>query len=101
MTALIARFSYRLVLWGIVVPVAIPIVLVFLFVVVARWVIYFLAALLFMGIALGSKQYANYFWLAFFIPFFVGGLLDGIAILMADRRSDHQCSVASTSSFPG
>jgi hypothetical protein len=35
--------------------------------------------------ALGSKQYASYFALAFLLPFFVGGLLDGIAMLIAER----------------
>ncbi len=86
--ALGGRLLLRLFLWCVLVPVSvtiIPIVLVGMFIVAARWVIYFIAGLVLMAFALGSKDYVNWFWLAFFIPFFVGGLIDGIAIRIVDR----------------
>jgi hypothetical protein len=81
----IACVGGRFALWGVVVPIAFPIVLAGMFLVAARWVIYFLAGVLLMVWALGSKDYMNWFWLAFVIPFFVGGLLDGIAVLVVER----------------
>jgi glucan phosphoethanolaminetransferase (alkaline phosphatase superfamily) len=78
----------RIVLWGVVFPIAFLIVLAGMFLVAARWLIYFLAAVLLMVVALGSKEYMNYFWLAFLIPFFVGGLLDGMVLLIAERWRD-------------
>lgn len=83
-------FIARIILWFVLVPIAIPIVLLGMFLVSARWVIYFFAALLLMIMALGSKQYANHFWLAFFVPFFVGGLLEGVVMLIAERMREGQ-----------
>jgi hypothetical protein len=40
--------------------------------------------------ALGSKQYASYFALAFLLPFFVGGLLDGVVILITEHLRKNQ-----------
>lgn len=81
----ITILAARVVLWGVLVPLAVPVVLVGMFVVAARWLIYFLAGIVLMAYALGSKQYMNYFWLAFALPFFVGGLIDGVALLIAER----------------
>ena len=83
-----ALLAWRILLWGGAVPLAIPVVVLVMFLIAARWVIYFLTAVFLMVLALGSKDYVNYFWLAFFIPFFVGGLLDGIVLVALKRGSN-------------
>ena len=75
----------RTAIW-IAAVVAVPFLLLFTFLFAARWLIWFFAGLLFMVYVLGSVQYARWFWLAFLIPLFVGGLVDGAIAIAADAR---------------
>lgn len=75
----------RTAIW-IVALAAVPFLLLFTFVIAARWLIWFAAGLLLMVYALGSAEYARWFWLAFLIPMFVGGLVDGVFVLAAQAR---------------
>jgi hypothetical protein len=77
----------RLVLWGIVVPLAVPLVFAAMILVAARWLIYCLVGVLAMVWALGTKEYAHVFWLAFFLPFFLGGLIDALAARVIERQA--------------
>jgi len=69
---------------GLVFPVIFVFILLGIFVYAARWFGYFGVALLAMVWALGSKQYVNYFPLAFLAPLFAGGLIDGLILLIAE-----------------
>lgn len=66
-------------------PVFFVVILSGMFLYAARWLVYFSAALLAMVYALGSEQHVHYFPLAFLAPLFVGGLIDGIILLIAER----------------
>ena len=76
----------RVVFGGLAFPVIFVFILLGMFVYAARWLGYFGVALLAMVWALGSKQYVNYFPLAFLAPLFVGGLIDWILLLIESPR---------------
>ena len=81
----IGTTAARVAIW-IVALAAVPFLLLFTFLIAARWLIWFAAGLLLMIYALGSAEYARWFWLAFLIPMFVGGLVDGAIALAAEGR---------------
>ena len=81
----IGTTAARAAIW-IVALAAVPFMLAFTFLIAARWLIWFAAGLLLMVYALGSAEYARWFWLAFLIPMFVGGLVDGAFALAAQGR---------------
>jgi len=97
-----ARARCATVCWGIasvlfqalMFPVLFAVILSGMFLYAARWLVYFGAALLAMVYALGSKQYIHYFPLAFLAPLFVGGLIDGIILLIAERSRQRRVSDA-------
>ncbi len=74
----------------VVAILAVPVILSVTFLVAARWLIYFLAGLLLMILALGSRDYVGWFWLAFLIPQFIGGLIDGAVALATSNRQTHR-----------
>ena len=87
----IGTTAARAAIW-IVALAAVPFLLLFTFLIAARWLIWFAAGLLLMVYALGSAEYARWFWLAFLIPMFVGGLVDGVFIIAAERRRQRDAS---------
>jgi hypothetical protein len=89
----IGTTAARAAIW-IAALVAVPFLLLFAFLVAARWLIWFCAGLLLMVYALGSDHYVRWFWLAFLIPLFVGGLVDGAFALAAEARRQRGTDLA-------
>jgi hypothetical protein len=83
------RLPLRMALWLVVVPTATAIVLMVLFLVAVRRIVYCLVGVVLMISAVESERYDDWFRLAFALPFFFGGVIDEIGRKVICRVQRH------------